>query len=463
MSWKLSADVMKRGAPRDLNPANKRGRVGPAEQQAFYSGALATSNAQGYLNQELSTLPEQSLYAVTADLARAREATQATQGNTAIGSQWGRLTDGDVTNPALLNTLYEGNDAPDFPEVASVMERPPDDMEPEDTPRDPEHGESNMPQDMDDEEEEEEKKREQQQGQQGQRGFMGNDPEREKGMYTNTQNNDVNDPSTASYTRKPFTPAESDADGSEAPAAQQPNESQPAAARKGRYETELLPFLPVAGGDLFRDTTSQQQEKSLNLALFDNLIRNQGTGDANINPLQMGLVINDSWRFSGENKVFDYTYPGGALNIGALPVGTERLFLPPDILRDCHAKFVSDRQLKARETLNHDYRAALFAAAASAMPSQMRDVQWTNNNKGNHDSQHSTQSNNTMPMDTDYWEYRPQLDGDVPLQNNLLPAGVLQTTPFGNEGTYIYTNGARSAPTFNPSFRFGWQPVVPFY
>ena len=457
---------MKRGAPGELNPSNKRGRVGLAEQQAFRSGALSASNAQGYLNQELSTLPEQSLYAVTADLARAREATQATQGNTAIGSQWGRLTDGNVTNPALLNTLFEGNDAPDFQELASVMERPPDDMEEEDTPRDPEHGETNMPQDMDNEEDRQNNKQGQQGGgQPGQPpGRAADDDARQRGMYANTQNNGAvgNDPSAAAYRTVPFTPAAATS-GAVTAGSAQPNESQPAAARRGRYETELLPFLPVAGGDLFRDTTSQQQMKSLNLALFDNLIRDQGTGDANINPLQMGLVINDAWRFSGDNKIFDYTYPGGALNMGALPVGTERVFLPPTILRDCHAKYVSDRQMKQRESMNHDYRAALFAAAAGALPGQMRDVQWTNNNKGNHDCQHSVQSNNTMPMDTDYWEFRPQLDGVVPLQNNLLPAGVLQPSAFGTKPSTIYANMAREAPTFNPPTRFGWVPVVPFY
>ena len=231
----------------------------------------------------------------------------------------------------------------------------------------------------------------------------------------------------------------------------------------GRYETELLPFLPVAGGDLFYDTPDQKKEKAINQALFGNIIRDPETGDCNINPLQMGVAISDAIRFSGDNRIFDMVMPGGSLNEGAQHAGTERLILPPETLRDWHAKLMSERQVKTKLSLHNDYLAALHAAASKAVGYQHRDVRWTNNNGGNHDSQHTAEANNTMPIEPNMWTYRTQMEGVVPLQNNLLPAGALQERPFGTAKTKIYNPTARDSITFNPNFRHGWNPGTPWY
>lgn len=240
-------------------------------------------------------------------------------------------------------------------------------------------------------------------------------------------------------------------------------EDQRAREINGRYESELLPFLPVAGGDLFYDSPAQRREKALNQALFNNIIRDPETGDCNINPLQMGIVVNEAIRFSGDNRIFDMVMPGGSLNEGAQHAGTERLLLPTDTLRDWHAKIMSERQVKTRLSQNNDYIAALRAAAAKAMGYQHQDVQWTNNNGGNRDSQHTAEANNTMPIEPDMWTYRTQMDGVVPLQNNLLPADALQDRPFGTAISRLYNTRARESVTFNPNFRHGWNPGTPWY
>ena len=233
-----------------------------------------------------------------------------------------------------------------------------------------------------------------------------------------------------------------------------------------RYENELKPFLPIAGADLFLDTRAEREQKSLNLALFDNIIRDPQTGDANVNPLQFGLVLQDAWRFSGDNRVFDFVMPGGSLNMGSLPVGTERYTIPDNDLAACHAKIVSHRQVKQRFTRTNDYLAALHAAACSVMPAQQMDIQWTNNNKSNKDMQHATYANNTMPIEPEWWTQRRQVEGDVPLQDNLLPAQALfPTKQLGLQNktpSHTYNVTARMDPTYNPTTRFGWQPGVAF-
>jgi hypothetical protein len=236
--------------------------------------------------------------------------------------------------------------------------------------------------------------------------------------------------------------------------------------QESRYEKELRAFLPSAGSDTFLDTRTEKQEKSLNLALWNNIIRDPQTGDANINPLTMGLKIQEGWRFSGNEKLLDPVFPGGSLNIGALPATTERLMLDPVCLEDFRAKFLSHRDTKRRNSAVNDYARVLSSAAANSMPEQRTDVQWVNNNKSNRDFQHSVDANNTMPIEPDKWSFRRQMDGELPLQANLLPAqGLFVSDQLGGgtlQSSSIFDPRARRDPTFNVPWRFGWNYGVPF-
>jgi hypothetical protein len=236
---------------------------------------------------------------------------------------------------------------------------------------------------------------------------------------------------------------------------------------QGRYENELRPFLPLGGSDLFTDTRDERLQKSLNQALFDSIIRDPETGDSNINPLQMGIVIENAIRFSGDHKVFDPIFPGGTLNTGSLPATSERLEIPSHILQMEHCKLQCARKQKKRNSAVNEYLNKLALAAASALPAQTRDVRWVLQNQGNRDSQHSSASNNTMPVENNWWASKRQDDGEVPLQANLLPAQALDVDAqlgFNNAQTSaIYADMARHAVTWNPSsLRFGWVPGNPF-
>ena len=232
---------------------------------------------------------------------------------------------------------------------------------------------------------------------------------------------------------------------------------------KGRYEHELKPFLPIGGSEFFKDTHDERHIKSMNLALFDSIIRDPQTGDANINPLQMGLVVENAIRFSGDNQIFASVFPGGDLNSGALPATTERLMIPDDILQREHCRLICARKKKNRETINDDHKIMLGLAGATAMPRMENDVRWINNNGSNRDSQHTIESQNTMPVQPQFWTPRRQDAGEVPLQANLLPAQALQRNlqiGMGNQKpSNPYAAAARQSINYNPSsMKFGWVP-----
>ena len=232
---------------------------------------------------------------------------------------------------------------------------------------------------------------------------------------------------------------------------------------QGRYEHELKPFLPIGGSEFFKDTHDERHIKSMNLALFDSIIRDPQTGDANINPLQMGLVVENAIRFSGDNQIFASVFPGGDLNSGALPATTERLMIPDDVLQREHCRLICARKQKNRETVNNDHKIRLGLAGATAMSRMEKDIRWINNNGSNRDSQHTIESNNTMPIEPQFWTPRRQDAGDVPLQANLLPAQALEKNlqiGMGNQKpSNPYAAAARQSINYNPSSqKFGWVP-----
>jgi hypothetical protein len=235
----------------------------------------------------------------------------------------------------------------------------------------------------------------------------------------------------------------------------------------GRYEHELKPYLPTGGSEVFHDTHDERHLKSLNAALFNSIIRDPETGDANINPLAMGLVIQNALRFSGDNQIFDSVFPGGDLNMGALPATTERLMIPDEILDREHCALLCKRRIGKRETRQNDHTLRLGLAAATAMGKMQRDIQWTNNNGSNRDYQHTAASNNTMPIEPEWWNSHRQDAGEVPLQANLLPAQFLQADEQFGMG-YLkpsnpYNPSARLSINYNPSSqKIGWVPGNPF-
>jgi hypothetical protein len=449
---------MKRGAPNnDWTPDAKRSRVGDTAQNAFQSGSTQRNSEEYQMNMELSTLPEKTLYADTAELARSTHNTQETLINTAIGAQWGQLGNGRVGHKALPLTLFNGAVAPTFPEIQEDAENWPNQPDVEFMAVDGrQSGVGGRPS--------KQTRAEAEAGGERQNWKQGNmDGGAFQSRPWEPQLKDEGEEKKDAGRPPPPPPGGDpggDKDDDEQKKEDEANRKEP----ESRYMAELRPFLPIAGGDIFRDSKPQQEAKALNLALFNNIIRNPGTGDCNVNPLQMGTVIQDSWRFSGDNKIFDYVFPGGSLNLGSLPVGTERLCVPDDTLEAEHAKIICSRNVRNRLTKVNEYYAALQNAAARAMPMMETDIQWTNNNKDVKDDQHVAWSNNTMPLETDYWEYRPQIGGEVPLQDNLLPAQALQTNRIWDTSVaYMYDPQARSQPVFNPPTRFGWNPWTSFY
>ena len=105
-------------------------------------------------------------------------------------------------------------------------------------------------------------------------------------------------------------------------------------------------------------------------------------------------------------------------------------------------------------------------AAAAALPAQMTDVRWVYNAQGATDVYHTSAAFNTMPVPTDEWINKRQIDGDVPLQPNLLPAQglFLQSQLGGGPVPVSQFNSldAKMDPTYNPPTRYGWNYATPF-
>jgi hypothetical protein len=216
---------------------------------------------------------------------------------------------------------------------------------------------------------------------------------------------------------------------------------------------ELRPFLPMAPGEVFMDNMDDKQEKSLNLALFDNIIRDPATGDANQNPIQYSNVLMDSIRFNGNNVALPRKFPGGSLNIGALPSETERVLPPAAVLEHIAATLRSSKAKRKRTTqIDEQARKRLFAAGRG-MHMMRRDSAWVNNNGAARSAYVSPHAHNTMPIEKQEWAHQTQTDGMVPLQPWIEPAQALAidkqigSKPVHSRPTHPK---ARSAPTFLP-------------
>jgi hypothetical protein len=248
-----------------------------------------------------------------------------------------------------------------------------------------------------------------------------------------------------------------------------PNAAKEASERgRGVFEHELWPYLPAGNPDELKDDADERHEKALDVALFNNIFRDPATGDVNLNPLQMGNAIMDAWRYMGNNHIMDPVFPGGDLNIGALLATTMRSMPPMDTIRDVHAQWTSARNKKKRLTARDFYTDARKLAAAAFLEDAQRDIRWINNNNSVRDFQHTAQSNNTMPIEPEWWTSRRQDDGVFPLQDNLLPAQALTIGTQIGRGhdahliSRLYDTAARHDPTFNPPGKMGWLSGVPF-
>ena len=237
---------------------------------------------------------------------------------------------------------------------------------------------------------------------------------------------------------------------------------------KGVFEHDLWPYLPAGNPDDVKDDPEERHEKALDVALFNNIFRDPATGDVNLNPLQMGNAIMEGWRYMGDNHVMDPVFPGGELNIGALPATTMRAMPPADTIRDIHAQWTSMRNKKKRHTARDFYQDTRKLAAAAFLEEAQKDIRWINNNQSVRDFQHTSQSNNTMPIEPQWWISRRQDDGEFPLQDNLLPAQALTFSNQIGQGydaqliSRLYDTEARHDPTFNPPGKMGWLSGVPF-
>ena len=530
----------------------KRTRQGNEDVQAAQSGALATNNEQGLVNQELSSLPAQTLLVTGQALGKSAATNQARQINASIANTVGQ-TEGVVTNAALNTDLFHGAIAPQLQEQKALEEATEHEAEvlrykwisrlmslgsintPDQFKNLLSQPVSMIKQLVETQEGDLQSKQAAEENEQatqlagininnqppqaqpvqpaGQVGQPTIQTQAQAQAQAQTQaqaqpqqTTGTSDPATdvpsngsnanrrlgnASWTSQPvyfddtgaqrvktFAPPNGVQRGQEDQYAsgvlinplvsggndETQEEENPGL---GRYENELRPFLPLGGSDLFTDTRDERLQKSLNQALFDSIIRDPETGDSNINPLQMGIVIENAIRFSGDHKVFDPVFPGGSLNTGSLPATSERLEIPAHILQMEHCKLQCARKQKKRHSSVNDYLNKLALAAASALPAQTRDVRWVLQNQGNRDSQHSSASNNVMPVESNWWASKRQDDGEVPLQANLLPAQALDVDAqlgFNNAQTSsIYADMARHAVTWNPaSLRFGWVPGNPF-
>ena len=246
------------------------------------------------------------------------------------------------------------------------------------------------------------------------------------------------------------------------------NSSNPEYRGKGVFEHELWPYLPEGNAEDIKDNDDDRHLKAINVSLFDSVLRDPMTGDVNLNPLQMNTAITDAWRYMSDNHVMDPVFPGGELNIGALPVTTMRAMPPENIIRDEHARVTSARNKKRGYASRDAYQDTRMLAAAASMASQQKDVRWINNNNSVRDFQYTAHSNNTMPIEPDWWNHRRQDDGVVPLQDNLLPANALWkgvSIGFAREDqntSELYDTRTRHDPTWNPAGKMGWLGGVPF-
>lgn len=450
------------------------------------SGAADTADMMGHLNTDLSTIPQKTLLSVGAEIGRSQAGQQPTQINTAIGQGVGRMGNG-ITNPMLLRDLWNGNVALDLGDIHAIAEQDEKELEKSqaywlgklrnteefrdrvesrefdnvpaarlrslfesvsgmtDVRGDEtmvEGGERRRQRSMRDEE----RKRMEEQKQ----GMMGGKAQEGGGE--------------GGFQRIPLSQKISTIGSM----ANNGNEDEEEDERKdiqfgwhSKYTQELLPFLPIVGASAIGDTRPEKQTKALNEALFSNIIRDPLTGDPNINPLAMGLRIEEGLRFNGENKILDPVFPGGSLNIGALPATTERLMIEPSTLETEARKIISDRNMKQRKSCVNDYKKGLFDLASREMTTQMTDVQWVNANKSVNDFQHVSSAFNTMPVPPEMWIHRRQIDGDVPFQDNLLPAQGLfihQQMGCGELQTaQPYLPSTRQNITFNNPNRFGWN------
>jgi len=99
----------------------KRTKQGNEDVQAAQSGALATNNEQGLVNQELSSLPAQTLLVTGQALGKSAATNQARQINASIANTVGQ-TEGVVTNAALNTDLFHGAIAPQLQEQKALEE-----------------------------------------------------------------------------------------------------------------------------------------------------------------------------------------------------------------------------------------------------------------------------------------------------------------------------------------------------
>lgn len=456
-----------------------------------HSGAISGSDMFGHLNVDLSTVPQKTLLAVGSDLGKSRAGQQATQINQAIGHTVARMHNA-ITNPQVLRDLWNGNVTLDLGDIHAIAESDTKELEASsyywlgklrDTNEYRDKVNSRMldgvpvatlkslyqsvvgttdggeyglgPLQKDEQQRGKSRpgdpleKTKERMGDEGGQPFRGVPFRPDVPEGDEMKDEEMKEEGMGLYRQQ-----------------QETERMNKKYGIKSKYSEELLPFLPIVGASVLADTRQEKQEKSLNDALFSNIIRDASTGDPNINPLAMGLVIEEAIRFNGDNMIFDPVFPGGSLNIGALPATTERLMIEPAVLDDYVKRCISHRNMRKRMTSVNDYRRGQEKLAMSVMPTQMADPQWVNNNKSVADFQHSSSAFNTMPLSTDMWINRRQIDGDVPLQDNLLPAQGLfiSEQPFCGKKLVSAPISAQSRRniTYNPSMRFGWNYGVPF-
>jgi hypothetical protein len=231
------------------------------------------------------------------------------------------------------------------------------------------------------------------------------------------------------------------------------------------YNAQLRPFLPVGGSDLVLDTRADKQQKSLNLALFNNIIRDPETGDCNINPLRMNVMIQEAIRLGYPTRIMPTVFPGGTMNQGALPVETNQICPSKRVLEEIRACHLSKDRKRKRLTVADDYEVLQKRAASAAMGMMHGDVRWLNNNRGIRDQQHAAFALNTMPIEPDLWQDKKQLT-TVPLQANLLPAqGLFVDEQLGGGlqlPTQMRATSYKQDVAFNPFQNVSWPYGNPY-
>lgn len=467
----------------------KRKFINNMRGDSINSGAAGRSDMMGHVNVDLSTLPQKTLLSVGADLGKSSAGQQPTQVNQSIGLSVGSMGNA-ITNPMLLRDLWNGNVTLNLGEINSIAESDSQAVE-----RSSYYWLSKL--------REVDEYRDQVSSHvldgvpvatlksmyQAAKGLNSGSIEastvlqKEEFQRPRDKQEDVSgageskagmmdeDSDDLPFRRIPFQgelPEEKGEEkkGEEAKQMSYREQMMTAYGTKSKYLLELQPFLPIVGASVLSDTRSERNEKSMNTALFSNLIREIQPGDPNINPLAMGVRIDEALRFNGENKIFDPVFPGGSLNIGAIPVTTERLMIEPSAMDDYTRRCISHRNLKNRLTAVDDYKMGLVQAAMKAMSVQTSDVQWVNGNKSVIDFQHSSRAFNTMPVPPDEWVNRRQIEGELPFQDNLLPAQGLfvLAQPFAGplQPSEPFLPQTRKNITYNPPTRFGWNYGVPF-